>query len=121
MRSLRHIIVVTADYAVRTLVRRAIFRTCSAVTVSAVGTGRDALKAYERVGADLIITTQAMPDMDGVALTRTIRARDHHTPIVLLTDDVAIEPQARRAGATQVVEKRGHMLQLPNLLTQLLV
>jgi CheY-like chemotaxis protein len=121
MRYLRHVIIAAADYAVRTLVRRTIFRTCSAVTVSAVEDGHDALKAYERVGADLIITNHELPDMDGVVLTQTIRARDTTTPIVLLAEDATIEPQARRAGATQVLEKASYSKQLPKLLTQLLV
>jgi CheY-like chemotaxis protein len=121
MRYLRHIIIAAADYAVRTVVRRLIFRTFSAVTVSAVGNGHDALSAYERVGADVIIANHEPPDLDGVALTRFIRARDTTTPIVLLADDATIKQQARRAGVTQVVEKPGHMEQLPDILMQLLV
>ncbi len=121
MRHLRHIIIAVTDYAVRTLARRTIFRTCSAVTVSAVGSAHDALKAYERVGADLIITNHELPDMDGVVLTRAIRTRDTTTPIVLLADDATIEPQARRAGVTQFLEKPGHMQQLRDIIVQLLV
>ena len=121
MRSLRHILVVAADYAVRTLVRRTIFRTCSAVTVSAVGNEHDALSAYERVGADVIITNHEPSELDGVALTRTIRARDQATPIVMLADDATIEPRARRAGVTYFVEKPGRMEHLPDILAQLLV
>ncbi len=121
MRSLRHILVVAADYAVRTLVRRTIFRTCSAVTVSAVENEHDALSAYERVGADVIITNHEPSELDGVALIRAIRARDQATPIVLLADDATIEPRARRAGVTYFLGKPGRLEHLPEILTQLLV
>lgn len=49
--------------------------------------GRDALAQMEQVHPDLILSDIAMPEMDGIALLRTVRARPEWTaiPFVFLT------------------------------------
>jgi len=116
----RHIIIADADHALRTLLRRTIFSNHTAVTVSTVENGRKALTAYEQVGADLIITAHTLPELDGVTLTRAIRACDPTTPIVMLADDPTTEPHARQAGVTHFLEKPGGIKHLPDIITQVL-
>lgn len=69
----------------------------------------EALRALETERPELIIIDYCEPEMDGVALTRAIRAIDGHsaTPIVMLTD--ANEPEfkerALAAGAAVSLER----------------
>ena len=48
------------------------------------GSGAEALKKIAD-GADLVVTTHAMPEMDGMELTDAIRGAGHQTPIILLS------------------------------------
>lgn len=71
--------------------------------------GREALNALKDRGADLIITDISMPNMDGLELTRQLRALPSfaNTPIILLTteSDPAKKAQGRAAGATGWIVK----------------
>ena len=52
--------------------------------VTVVGSGREALDAFERERPDLIILDLGLPDMDGVDVCRQVRNRSD-TPIVVLS------------------------------------
>lgn len=58
---------------------------------------------------DVVLTDLNMPIMDGLALTRSIRARPHHAgiPILFLTTEAGPElrTEARAAGATGWIVK----------------
>ncbi|PWB76970.1 MAG: hybrid sensor histidine kinase/response regulator [Candidatus Methylomirabilota bacterium] len=58
-------------------------------TVAVAGTGREALAAFERERFDLVLMDVQMPEMDGIAATAAIRARERTTgarvPILALT------------------------------------
>ena len=67
----------------------------------------DGLEAFNQLksrGVDLVITDVHMPQMNGIELTRQLRALAHHrsTPILLLTteSDPAMKAKGREAGAT---------------------
>ncbi len=67
----------------------------------------DGLEAFNQLksrAVDLVITDVHMPQMDGIELTRQLRALAHHksTPILLLTteSDPAMKTKGREAGAT---------------------
>jgi signal transduction histidine kinase/DNA-binding response OmpR family regulator len=51
--------------------------------------GREAVRSYERERPDLILMDVQMPELDGAAATRQIRAAEkqsgHHTPIIAMT------------------------------------
>jgi two-component system, chemotaxis family, chemotaxis protein CheY len=53
---------------------------------------------------DAIVTDLNMPVLDGIGLTKAVRANDavKHTPILILTTEngVAIKTEGRKAGAT---------------------
>ena len=66
--------------------------------------GRAALVTAEATPADLVITDVNMPEMDGIALVRALRAdpRYRFTPILVLTTEGgdAMKQKGREAGAT---------------------
>lgn len=66
--------------------------------------GMEALNQLKVRGVDLVISDINMPRMDGIELTRQLRALDRHksTPILLLTteSDPAMKAKGKLAGAT---------------------
>ena len=89
--------------------------------VSLVLNGQEALQVYEQSGADLIILDKNMPVIDGLELTRTLRARGVSIPIIVMSGNSAIEAEAKKAGATLFLGKPGVYSQLPRLLPDLLL
>jgi two-component system alkaline phosphatase synthesis response regulator PhoP len=63
--------------------------------VTAVGDGAEALDAVEKAHSDLIIMDIMMPELDGISATETLRVRNHHTPILILS--------ARNSGADRIM------------------
>ncbi|MGZ5182204.1 MAG: response regulator [Ramlibacter sp.] len=66
--------------------------------------GVEALALLDRSPVDVVITDQNMPNMDGLALTRALRAdaRWRRVPILVLTTegDQSLKQAGREAGAT---------------------
>ena len=81
--------------------------------------GVDALATCTAQKVDLFITDLNMPNMDGVQLTRKLRALAPYrfTPIVMLTTESQIEKkmEGKAAGATGWVIKPFQMEQLLNV------
>jgi len=94
---------------------------CPLGHISLVPNGQEALQLYEQFGADLIISDKNMPLVDGLELTRTLRARGVSIPIIIISGNTAIEKEAKKAGATLVLGKPGVYRQLPQLLPKLLL
>jgi CheY-like chemotaxis protein len=70
--------------------------------------GAAALAQLEADGADIVLTDLQMPEMDGLELTREIRARFAHVPVILMTahgsEEIAVK--ALQLGAASYVPKR---------------
>jgi two-component system response regulator MprA len=79
-------------------IRRMLERTLSAegYEVAAVADGGSALASVERSMPDVIVLDVAMPGMDGLSVTRRLRAKGLPVPILLLTARDAL--QERVAG-----------------------
>ena len=54
-------------------------------TVTAANDGREALGKFEQEKFDVVITDQAMPEMNGQQLAQAIKKRSPSTPVILLT------------------------------------
>jgi PAS domain S-box-containing protein len=79
-------------------------------TVEVAADGKEALRAWESGGFDLILMDCQMPEMDGYEATRQIRSRElasHRTPIVALTAHAlkGAEEECRAAGMNDFLTK----------------
>lgn len=63
--------------------------------------GREAIQLVEELNPDVVLMDVSMPGMDGIQATRTVRAANSHTKIVLLTlhESVEVLRSGFRAGA----------------------
>ncbi|HXJ33514.1 MAG TPA: response regulator [Candidatus Eisenbacteria bacterium] len=96
------ILIVDDSTTIRAMVRRALEEDRHEVLEASHGAA--ALAALEQANADLVITDLLMPGMDGLALTRALRASERFraTPILVLTTEGggSMKEQGRAAGAT---------------------
>jgi two-component system chemotaxis response regulator CheY len=117
-----HILVVEDSRSVRSLIRDALELDGHEVAESE--DGRQALTALEQVRPDLVLTDVNMPEMDGITLTRAIRAlpRFRFTPILILTTESGDEMKraGRAAGATGWIVKPFDFRELRALVSRLL-
>lgn len=85
-------------------------------TVVEAQDGADALTKSSHHKADLVITDLNMPNMDGITLTRRLRATPAYkfVPIVLLTTESQVERkmEGKAAGATGWIVKPFQVEQL---------
>ena len=78
-------------------------------TVMEAEDGRDALAKMPETGVDMVITDLNMPNMNGIELTRNLRAHPlfKFTPVVFLTTESQLvkKQAAKEAGATGWIVK----------------
>jgi two-component system response regulator YesN len=69
--------------------------------------GREALELFNRLGADVILTDIKMPIMDGLELTRAIKAKNKQVKIIILShyDEFAYAQEAINLGAFRYILK----------------
>ena len=106
-----HILIVENSDTMRRLLARIARKTHPAVTISAVADSAHALQIYGQRGADLVIANVHMSSLDGLSLTRTLRAQQASISIVLISSDSTMMQQALQAGADRFVLKQPSMLQ----------
>ena len=75
--------------------------------VDTAASGEAALRRLAQGGIDAVVTDMIMPAMDGIELTRRIRAHDPSLPVVVLTANASIERavEAVHAGASDFLQK----------------
>ncbi|MBX3730420.1 MAG: response regulator, partial [Candidatus Sumerlaeia bacterium] len=94
------------------------------LAVEAVLSGRDVLDRARKLRPDLIVLSLQMPHIDGVTLTRGLRAIPDFaaTPIVVLAPEAGEEVRnsCRLAGATALVLRRSDSVELLDTIRSLL-
>jgi CheY-like chemotaxis protein len=113
-----HVMIVDDEPTLVTLIHRFVTRLRPGTTVTTLGDGLAALHAYERQGADLIITDCRMPRMDGPSLTRHLRACLDPVPIIMISGDDGNAETAYAAGVSAFLEVGMFRRELPALLDQ---
>src|ERR687891_1235667 len=83
------VLLVDDDAPIRRMLERTL--TAEGYSVAAVPDGGAALAQVERSVPDVIVLDVAMPGLDGLAVTRRLRAKGLAVPILLLTARDAIE------------------------------
>ena len=83
--------------------------------------GVEALTLALRLHPDVIVMDARMPQMDGIAATRAIRAGLPDTPIIVLSieDDLMTRTRALAAGATCFLSKFETLTALPDTIRAL--
>jgi len=99
------VLVVDDDEAIRTALERAL--ALEGFVVSTVGGGRAALHTVGSDPPDVIVLDVVMPDLDGVAVTRTLRGQGRELPILILSalDEVGDRVAGLQAGADDYLVK----------------
>jgi two-component system, chemotaxis family, chemotaxis protein CheY len=96
------ILAVDDSPSMREMIRIAL--TTAGFTVTEVSDGQQALDAARGSTFDLVLSDVHMPNMDGIALIRALRAEAayRHTPILMLTTEASPERkrEGKQAGAT---------------------
>jgi len=91
------------------VVRRAYVRTLSSesCSVEEAWNGREALLAMEKQSFDVVLLDQRMPEMDGMAVLRTIKEKWPESEVIMITGYPAIESakQAVALGAYDYLAK----------------
>lgn len=100
----KHVLFVDADILTHRYVERAVRDI--GLRVTCVADGAHALRVLEQQGADLLITTLAMPVIDGVDLLRHVVNRGLALPVIVLTAHDA-SPSVQRSPLRFVQEDRG--------------
>ena len=99
------VLIVDDHPAIRRLIRTLI--AASATDVVECANGVEAVRAYGACRPDVVLMDLEMPELDGLAATRQIRAADPAAHIVIVTnhDDADLQDAAHRAGASGYVLK----------------
>jgi two-component system, OmpR family, response regulator MprA len=99
------LLVVDDEPPMRTALKRAL--ELGGFQVSLAADGREGLESAAQLHPDLVVLDLLMPDVDGLEVCRTLRARGNDTPILILTarDAVADRVEGLEAGADDYLVK----------------
>lgn len=98
-----HVLLVEDDCDTREMY--SFYLSYSGLHVTEARTGRRALESAREECPDVVVTDIAMPEMDGLELSRRLRAEGptHDVPIIAVSGQAS--DRARQAGADVVLEK----------------
>ncbi len=77
----------------------------SGLTVTEAATGKRALESVARHCPDVVVTDIAMPEMDGLELSRRLRAQEPTRDLPIIAVSGQASDRAREAGADVVLDK----------------
>jgi two-component system capsular synthesis sensor histidine kinase RcsC len=101
-----HVLIADDDAAIRGLL--ATILGTSECSVDLVSNGLEAIRAFNDLEYDLVITDLEMPRLDGKELTQSIRQHNTSVPVVMLTgcaDPDAMTVELKEAGVSKVISK----------------
>jgi two-component system response regulator YesN len=105
---MKRILIVDDEYLVRLGLKTTIdWAAHGYVIAGEAANGRDALELFEKTCPDVILTDIKMPIMDGLELTRAVKAKNRKVQIIILShyDEFAYAREALSAGAFRYILK----------------
>lgn len=106
---LTRILVVDGSDVARTLIARVVDEEMPSTRITHCGTGREAIEHMQGERFDLITTALMLPDMDGLDLSRRVRADRIHryTPVIVVSGDAdeRLLREGFAAGVTDYFDK----------------
>jgi two-component system cell cycle response regulator DivK len=101
--SRRHVLLVEDDRDTREMYYE--YLSYSGMVVTEAATGRRALERVAEHRPDVVVTDIAMPEMDGLELSRRLRADNATRDVPIIAVSGQASERAREAGADVVLEK----------------
>ncbi|HEY7183776.1 MAG TPA: sigma-54 dependent transcriptional regulator [Blastocatellia bacterium] len=100
-----HVLIVDDEKSIRLALETGL--SLDGFSVSSARSGREAISAARSQKFDVVVCDIFMPDGDGLDFVRELRARDNHTPVVLITAQGSLElaMEAVTAGASDFIAK----------------
>jgi len=100
------ILIVEDSLPVRDFIETSVLRPAGFATLVA-GDGEEGLKVARAARPDLIVTDFHLPEMDGLAMVRQLRAERRCPPVILVTVEPssALAGEARQAGVVEYLVK----------------
>jgi CheY-like chemotaxis protein len=98
-----HVLLVEDDRDTREMYSE--YLSYSGMTVTEAATGRRALEHAKQDRPDVVVTDIAMPEMDGLELSRQLRARQETRDVPIIAVSGQASERAREAGADVVLDK----------------
>ena len=98
-----HVLLVEDDRDTREMYSE--YLSYSGLTVTQAATGRGALEQVRAHVPDIVVTDIAMPEMDGLELSRRLRAQDPTRDVPIIAVSGQASERAREAGADVVLDK----------------
>lgn len=103
------ILVVDGSEVARTLLMRVVEEALPQARITVCGTGREATAWMQAEQFDIVSTALLLPDMDGLDLSRRVRAdqRHHYTPVIVVSGDAdeRLLREGFAAGVTDYFDK----------------
>ncbi len=99
------VLVIDDERHIRTLVTKVLAE--ENIEVHSAGTGREGLEMADQMGPDVALVDLRLPDTDGIAVLRDLKARHPETAVIMITGYGHIESAvaAIKTGATDYLEK----------------
>ena len=88
--------------------------------VAVFANGREALRDFDRHGADLVVSNHSMPMMDGPTFVRRLRERSADLPILMVSDSPEARQEGAAAGINRFLDKTEIVVRLVPLVRSLL-
>lgn len=111
-------VIIADDDPLARRVVRDVLQAAGIIVIAEASTGREAIELSVHYKPDIALMDVVMPDIDGLAATRSITAREPAVKVVVLSssDDDEIGLVALRSGASGYLSKRVGLEALPRAL-----
>ena len=103
-----NVLIIDDDYTNRRLVHMLITANTQFNIIGEVGSGEEALEFCRHISPDVVITDYNLPGINGIEMSRVIKALNPQTPVLMMTSsysDPGIEQAAKQAGVHTFLHK----------------